>query len=129
MNIEDLREKFKYDLIGKWTSCEGTFINVMNEQWVFFLDGSGVTISNSVMSGEEKEEFHWRKKGLFCIEITYSELDDNPTIWIETKYDFCKIQTKCGIVTALVQLDRDTGKPRSGFGLMEVPLSYDGEVD
>ncbi len=127
MNIEELREKFKYDLVGRWASCESTFANIMNEIWIFYSDGKGVTISNSIISGEDKEKFLWRKKDLYCIELSYSEFDE-PAQWIEISYDFCKVTTDVGFVIALVQLDKE-GKPRKGFGLMDIPLSYEYKVN
>ena len=124
--IERLREKFKYDLVGRWSSCQGTFTAVMNEVWIFYSDGNGITIDQSAWSGEKKEEFRWRRKDLFCIEICYFEVDEADT-WIEINYDFCKVPTDCGFVIALVQLDKGK-KARRGFGLMEVPLTYESDV-
>ena len=62
MKIDELKDKFKYDLIGCWISCEGTFINIMNEQWEFLSNGTGRTISNSLISGQDIEEFKWKRK-------------------------------------------------------------------
>ncbi len=128
MNKEALKEKFKFDLIGRWISCEGTFSNVMSEIWEFYADGNVRIISNSVMSGQETEEFRWRKKGQFCIETTYSEINE-PEIWIERYYDFLEITTDTGLMIALIELDGNTKMPQKGFGLMEVPLAYSGETD
>ena len=130
-HIAELKEKFKYDLVGHWTSCDGTFINIMNEAWIFYSNGKGSIISNSLMLGEDREEFRWRRKDLFCIEISYPEFNEPDAInnWIEVYYDFCKVPTDVGFIVALVQLDNDTKKSKKGFGLMEVPLSYVGKVE
>ncbi len=128
MEIEKLREKFKDDLVGRWVSELGTFSNIMDEEWLFYSNGSGVIISSSTANGDEIEEFIWRKKSLLCIEISYSEAFEHECVWLETKYDFCKIQTDRGVVTVLVQMDEVTGEFKNGFGLMETPLIYAGEV-
>ena len=128
MEIEKLREKFKDDLVGRWVSELGTFSKLMDEEWRFYSNGSGVIISSSAASGDEIEEFIWRKKSLLCIEISYSEAFEHECVWLETKYDFCKIQTDSGVVTVLVQLDEVTGEFKNGFGLMETPLIYAGEI-
>jgi hypothetical protein len=130
MKVEELKNKFKYDLIGRWISYEGTFVNIMNEMWEFFSNGTGRTISNSIMSGQDIEEFKWRRKDLYCIEIAITDPEfDEPDTWREVYYDFCLVPTDCGFLPALVEIDKSTGVKRKGFGLMEVPLSYAGDVD
>lgn len=130
MKIEELKDKFKYDLIGRWVSCNGTFINVINEVWEFFSNGTGRTISSSVMSGQDTERFKWRRKDLCCIEIAITDPEfDEPDIWREVCYDFCLVPTDYGFLPALIEIDKGTALKKEGFGLMEVPLSYDGEVN
>ncbi len=130
MNVEELKDTFKYDLIGLWISCEGTFGSIMNEVWEFLPNNTGRTINNSLMSGQEIEEFKWKRKDLYCIEIAITDSEfDEPDIWREVSYDFCLVPTDCGYLPALVEIDKITGVKRKGFGLMEVPLSYVGDGD
>lgn len=123
--IEKLREKFKYDLIGEWTSFEGTFSTMMNELWKFDADGKGKITSRSVMFGESVEHFKWRRKDLYFIEISYFDDDEEEEIWIEVRYDFVLTQSDCGDVISLVEVDKENN-PEKGFGLMRVPLSFSG---
>lgn len=130
MQVEELKDRFKYDLVGRWISCEGTFINIMNEIWEFYPNSTGRTISNSIMSGEDIEEFKWRRKDLQCIEMTiFDSEDDEPDIWREVHYDFCLVPTDCGYFPALVEIDSSSGVKRKGFGLMQVPLSFVGDIN
>lgn len=125
--IEKLRETFKYDLIGEWSSFEGTISNMMSESWIFNADGKGKIISRSVMFGESIQVFKWRRKDLYSIEISYFD-DEKECNWTEIRYDFCLIPTDCGDIISLVEVDEEK-KTRKGFGLAEVPLSYDGSLD
>ncbi|MCX7746005.1 MAG: hypothetical protein N2645_03795 [Clostridia bacterium] len=118
--VEELREKFKNDLVGHWSSCQGTFDSIMNEEWIFNADGTGESISRS-LSREEKEEFYWRKNGERCIDMMFDEGD-----WVEVFYDFKLTATEYGYFPTLVELDPDKN-PRKGFGIFEVSLSYEGE--
>ena len=128
--VEKMTERFKYDLVGRWISCEGTFIGIMNEVWEFLPNNTGRTISNSLMFGKDIEEFRWRPKGSYCIEIAITDSEfDEPDIWREYNYCFCLVPTDSGYLPALVEVDKATGVKRKGFGLMEVPLSYSGDID
>lgn len=123
--IEKLREKFRYDLIGEWKLFEGTFSNVMNESWTFNQDGSGKIKYRGVMSGEFVNDFKWRRKGELNIEISYFDKDAKDPVWRDVRYDFCKIQTDCGGAVCLIEVDADE-KQKKGFGLSNIPLSYEG---
>lgn len=125
--IEKYKEKFKYDLIGYWISCEGTFSSIRNERWIFYSNGRGITIYNSLMTDEDKQEFMWRKKGLYCIEIAYLE-EGEVNNWREVFYDFCIISTDYGDFIALVELDSE-GKSKNGFGPMNIPLVYESAAE
>lgn len=125
--IQKFREKFKYDLIGEWSSFEGTISNMMNESWIFNSDGKGKIISRSVMLGESIQVFKWRRKNLYSIEISYFG-DEKECNWTEVRYDFCLIPTDCGDIVSLVEVDEEK-ITHKGFGLAEVPLSYDGSFD
>lgn len=129
MNAEELKARFKYDLIGRWVSCEGTFESRINEVWEFLPNNTGRTISNSLMFGQDVEEFKWKRKDLYCIEIAMTDSEfDEPDIWREVNYDFCLVPTDCGYLPALVEINKDAGVKKKGFGLMEVPLSYVGDI-
>jgi len=129
MNDEELKDKFKYDLIGRWVSREGTFESIMNEVWEFLPNNTGRTISNSLMFGQDVEEFKWKRKDLYCIEIAITDPEfDEPDIWREVNYDFCLVPTDSGYLPALVEVDKNAGVKKKGFGLMEVPLSYVGDI-
>ncbi len=128
--VENMTERFQHDLIGRWVSCEGTFTGIMNEVWEFLPNNTGRTISNSLMSGQDIEEFKWRRKDFYCIEIAITDPEfDEPDIWREVNYCFSLVPTDSGYLPALVEIDRATGVKRKGFGLMEVPLSYSGDID
>ena len=120
--IDTMRVQFRYDLIGEWKSFEGSVSTMRNESWRFNEDGSGKITYRSVMSGEEIDDFKWRRKGEFNIEILYfNEVSIEPQ-WIDVKYDFCEVQTDCGGVISLIEIDGD-GNSKKGFGLCEMPLS------
>lgn len=126
--IEKLRDKFKYDLIGQWTSSEGTFSNILSETWIFGADGKGIITNRNIISGESNEHFKWRRKELYSIEISYSDHDDEDCKWLEVRYNFILTQTDCGDVISLVEVSKDN-IPEKGFGLMKVPLSFAGNLD
>ena len=126
--IEKLREKFRCDLIGEWVSFEGTFSTMMNETWTFNEDGSGKIIYRSVMFGEDVDDFKWRRKGEFNIEIVYFGEDETDSNWVDVRYDFGEIQTDCGSVISLVEVDEENNL-KKGFGISEIPLSYEGSLD
>lgn len=117
--LDGLKERFKYDLVGHWYSCQGTVDSIMNEEWIFYPDGAGKYISRSIMSDEDIQEFKWRRDNLYTIEINFADF------WKKTYYDFCKVPTDVGFQIALVEIDEEKNV-RKGFGLFEVPLSYVG---
>ncbi len=129
MIVEELKNTFRYDLIGRWTSSEGSFNNITNEVWEFEANGNGRTISNSILSGSYKEEFKWRRKDLYCIELSIIDTECNEQgMWREIHYDFCLVPSDNGYLSVLVEVDKKTGTKRNGFGIMEVPLSYVSHV-
>jgi|WetSurMetagenome_2_1015567.scaffolds.fasta_scaffold772889_1 hypothetical protein len=131
MNIEELKTRFKEELTGSWHSCQGTSDMLMSEEWVFLPNGTGRIKQRSVMSGEEIQEFLWKRKGPFCIEIAYDgkEDDDGAPWWVATPYSFCMVENDCGTFPVLVQCDRTDGVPDKGLGPMNVPLMFQGNSD
>lgn len=119
--VEELREKFKNNLIGHWVSCSGSFDMIMNEEWVFKTDGTGFFISRSLSTGEGKKEFFWRKNSVRCIDMKWGD-----GVWIPTNYDFCLTATEFGCFPTLVEFKSDN-KLSNGFGIFEIPLTYSSE--
>jgi hypothetical protein len=121
--IELYRKKFKHNLIGKWQSFSGTFDVLMNELWIFYPDGNGVIISNSIMSGEVKESFRWRNNSIQCIEIDYFNKSYKKPCWEKIFYDFKLVSSEINSEIALIQLDKNK-KQKKGFGTSDVPLMH-----
>ncbi len=119
-DIDELKQIFRFDLIGHWVSCQGTFEAIMSEEWIFCPDGSGSVRRRSVMMQEDRESIKWRKKGEFSIEIYEDDIG-----WKTVNYDFCRVPSDGGFMTALIELDIEK-KQRNGFGISNVPLSYLG---
>lgn len=100
--IETYRERFKYSLIGTWTSDEGTF-QMMQDTFVFYEDGKGVWTS---LSGGDKHQigFYWKPKSIRTIEMRETKQDH----WVEIKYDFKVIRHDIGETIILCEEGSDT---------------------
>lgn len=58
-------------LAGLWISADGTFTAIMDEAWWFWPDGTGRWTAAGRLSGEDREEFHWRSAGPGLVLITW----------------------------------------------------------
>lgn len=58
-------------LAGLWISADGTFTAIMDEAWWFWPDGTGRWTGAGLLSGEDREEFHWRSAGPGLVLITW----------------------------------------------------------
>ena len=112
MELEELRRRFKYGLAGLWTTCSGTFEQIMGQDWEFFPDGKGTVVYYS-LSGETKSKFRWRKSGPYCVEIR----EMGSRLWNEFYYGFFTVVNDSGAMNALVETDENGEQKEDGLKL------------
>lgn len=86
-DLSGYKEKFKRNLLGKWTTSLGYAGPFSETQWRFFADGTA-RIDTYAHDGDERQSLFWRESGDFTIELRYLDEEDTQVHWIKVNYDF-----------------------------------------
>jgi len=120
LSLKSFKKKFRHDLIGQWISV-GSLNAPILDCWIFKNDGSGKVLHKSLLFGESTEDFLWRSRQEFSIEISFLKDIGSSQVWIPIFYDFKKINTEYGEMIALVEIE-EYSQLENEFGILNTPL-------
>lgn len=107
------------NLVGKWSTVQGTFDVVMTDTWEFRSDGIVIVGSCGAFGSlNSVEEYRWEQCGPFQVRISFPPDDDCSEItWSRPMtYEFGILQHDAGQEVVLHESGKD------GFWLADVPL-------
>ena len=142
--IEDYRQEFRSSPLGRWTWACGTFSTIMDEDWEFFPDGTGIINHFGTFHNfRGVTEFEWKPVADYTLSCRvtkhrwlYVEADgkvweeqgeeDWPkgmsSSWGRVCYDFHVTMSDCGSEVAMCSVQDDV--MQAGFWFTEFCLSY-----
>ena len=142
--IANYREEFRSNPLGLWTWACGTFSTMMDEDWEFLADGTGIINHFGTFHNfRGVTEFEWKSVADYTLSCRvtkhrwlYVEADgelweeqdeeDWPegmsSNWGKVRYDFHVVQSDCGSEVAMCSVQGDV--KQAGFWFSEFCLSY-----
>ena len=119
--LAECHATFAESLVGRWSTAQGSFDNVMGERWEFLACGTLLVVPYGPFGRVyEQEVYAWKHAGPFRIHLGLRHDEGSPETWVSrlVTYAFDTLETDLGPEVVL----REEGHEGFGIGLRGPPL-------